>query len=83
MDDYESMVQTLLKPISLELRRVILRKLTAINEEMIAKSKEIDLDDLIDDIENPEDELDAKLANIARLQQQIVETRRKRKGLKK
>lgn len=76
MDDYTSMVRTLLKPISLELRRVILLKLTAINDDMIAKSREIDLNDLLDDIEEKPDVLDQKLARVAELQRKIIERRR-------
>lgn len=76
MDDYTSMVRTLLKPISLELRRVILLKLMAINDELIAKSREIDLNDLLDDIEEKPDALDQKLARVADLQRKIIERRR-------
>lgn len=76
---YETLVKALSNPkLTPEMRKLVLAKLTAMNEELLAKPKSIDLDDLLDDIEEP-DELDIKLDKIAALQRKIMIGRRHKK----
>lgn len=78
MNDYTSMVETLRKPITPQLRKAILERLTIMNNRLIEDT--IDLDSLLDDMEP---NLDQKLDRIAHLHNKILSDRAVRKGYQK
>lgn len=77
-ESYITLVKALLNPnMTPEVRKAVLAKLTAMNNELLSR-KEIDLDDLLDDIEE-KSELDKKLERIAELQKQLIDSRKRHK----
>lgn len=85
--DYINLVNTLLKPITPQLRQVILRNLTIMNDRLLEQAtQEIDLDTLVDNISTStrkKDSLDLKLDKITKLQDKILSDRDRKKNRQK
>lgn len=79
--NYASLVNFLNSPITPETRKLVLERLTDMNNQLIASSrrpKEIDIDDILNDL-TERDELDAKLDRIKRLHDKVVADKRRRR----
>jgi uncharacterized protein with von Willebrand factor type A (vWA) domain len=70
--DYSSLVNLLNSPISAKNRKIVLDRLTRINNKLLEKEKnEIDIDGILDEIKKEPDVLDIKLDRISKLYKKI------------
>lgn len=72
--DYLTLVHMLGNPITPDVRKQILQKLTEMNDQLIStlhQHQEIDLDDIIDNLHQEMDPLDEKLDRIKKLQNSL------------